>query len=117
MAADTDKVEVKEMIQSFFRFANVLPLWDGEMNEEVAAVFGIMLSETRKCSDAFGWLPVPPGGRASIAWLVMKLGRGVFNAYRNRLSFTCARAVIYKWRTRLDMASMGVGLARSHKWA
>ena len=117
MTTDSDKAEVKEMIQSLYRFANILPVWDGEVNDDVAAVFGTMIAETRSCSNAFEWGPKPSGGRATIAWVVRQLGRGVFNATRGRLSFTCARAVIYKWKTALDMASMGIAMKRVPKWA
>lgn len=116
MATNQDLAEVKEMIQSLYRHANIPP-WEGEVNEEVARVFGIMLFETQKCSSAFGWIPPPPGGRASIGWLMQKLGRGIFNSYKGRLSFTCARAVIFKWKTALDMASLGISAARLPKWA
>jgi len=56
------------MIQALYRYANVLLVWEGDVNEDVAKVFGIMLAETQKCSSAFGWIPSPPGGQASIAW-------------------------------------------------
>jgi|SRR5450830_522147 len=117
MATESEKAEVKEMIQSFYQFANILPVWDGEVNDDVAAVFGTMIAETRTCSDAFGWVPKPAGGRATVSWVVRQLGRGVFNAFRARLSFTCARAVIYKWRTALELASMGVAMKKVPKWA
>ena len=117
MASDNGSADVKEMIQSLYRFANILPVWDGEVNEKVAEVFGIMLSETKKCSTAFGWVPKPPGGRASVSWLAMQFGNGTFNAYRSRLSFTCASAVICKWKTQLDMASLGIAMSGKQKWA
>jgi hypothetical protein len=116
MAAATEGTEVKEMIQSLFRLAE-LGAWDGDVNDEVAEIFGIMLSETQKCSDAFKWLPKPPGGRASINWLLTQLGRGVFGAFSTKLSFVCARSVIYKWRRRLDMASARIATKRLPKWA
>ncbi|GJI98765.1 hypothetical protein RugamoR57_54830 [Duganella caerulea] len=121
MTTDAEKAEIKGMIQALYRYANVLPVWDGDVNEDVAKVFGIMLAETQKCSSAFCWIPSPPGGQASIAWLIRQLGRGLFNAYRKRLSFTCARTVIYKWRTALDMAALGIAssklLSRSSRCA
>lgn len=116
MNTDKEKV-VKEMIQSLYRFANILPVWDGEVNDDVAAVFGTMIAETRTCSNAFGWVPKPPGGRASITWLAQQLGRGIFNSHGSRLSYTCARGVIYKWKSALDMASAGVAMERMSKWA
>lgn len=117
MASDKESAEVKEMIQSLYKFANVFPVWDGDMNERVAEAFGVMLGETQKCSNAFGWVPKPPGGRASITWLAMQLGSGLFNHHRSRLSFTCAREVIYKWSRQLEMASMGIAAARLPAWA
>jgi hypothetical protein len=116
MASDAHAAEVKEMIQSFYKLAGIPP-WDGDVNENVAAVFGTMLSETRNCSKAFAWVPQPPAGKASVFWLVTNLGRGVFNIYRPKLSVTCARAVIYKWGRQLDMASLGLALGSLPKWA
>lgn len=117
MAADKEKAELKEMIQSLYKFANVHLVWDVEVNERVAEVFAVMLSETKKCSDAFGWVPTPPGGRASITWIVMQLGRGLFNHHKSRLSPTCARGVIYMWGRQLEMASLGIAAKRLPAWA
>lgn len=116
MGSENEVREVKNMIQSLFRLAE-LGAWEGDVNDDVAEVFGITLSETIKCSDAFKWLPKPPGGRASINWLCIQLGRGIFGAFSTKLSFVCARTVIYKWRRRLDMASAGVAGARMPQWA
>lgn len=116
MASEADGAQVREMIQSLYKFAG-LPPWEGEVNEDVAAVFGVMLVETQKCSQAFVSVPKPPGGRASIGWLVMNLGRGVFATHRSKLSFTCARAVIYKWGRQLDMASLGIAAGATPRWA
>jgi hypothetical protein len=116
MASEQDISQVKEMIKSLYDLAAV-PAWDGDVTDEVAAVFGIMLLETQKCSNAFGWVPRPPGGRASVTWVVRSLGRGLFNAHRGKLSQTCARAVIYKWQRQLDLASMGLAAGRLPKWA
>lgn len=54
MDTDKEKGDIKEMIQSLYRFANILPVWDGEVNDDIAAVFGTMIAETRTCSNAFG---------------------------------------------------------------
>lgn len=115
MATDRDKAEIKAMIQSFYELANI-PVWDGEVNDDVARVFGMMLAETQKCSAAFAWVPTPPGGRASIAWLISRLGRGIFQSRQRKLSFACARAVIYTWDSALEMATQGIGLSRIPKW-
>lgn len=117
MAATQEKIEIKAMIQSLYSFANVPLNWHGEANDRVAEIFGIMIAETQKCSKAFAWVPTPPGGRASSAWLVRQLGRGVFNHHRSFLSFTCARGVIYKWDRELAIASMGLSARRLPLWA
>jgi len=96
MALEAEKLAVKEMIESFYGFANVSLRWNGEVNERVAEVFGVMLNEARECSKAIGWVPRPSGGKASISWLAMQMGRGMFNHYRGQLSFSCVRGVIYK---------------------
>lgn len=117
MASEEEKAQLKEMIESFYKYAHVPMTWNLEVNEQVAEVFGIMIKETTKCSKAFGWVPKPPGGRASIIWLVMQLGRGVFNHYMHRISFTCVRGVIYQWGEQLKLASMGLFARRLAKWA
>lgn len=117
MATEEEKTQIKEMIESFYKYAQISINWNLEINEQVAEVFGIMIKETTKCSKAFGWVPKPPGGRASIFWLVMQLGRGVFNHHLHRISFTCARGVIYKWGRQLELASMELFAGRLQKWA
>lgn len=117
VALEDESAQVKAMIQSFYQFANVPLAPELEVNERVAEVFGIMLNESRKCSKAFGLVPTPPGGRASIAWLAMQLKRGVFNHYRSQMSFTCARGVIYQWNRELELASMGLATERLPTWA
>ena len=99
------------MIGQFYRLAQ-LPPWDGPVNENVAQVFGAMLTETRRCSDAFAWVRKPPTGRASIAWLALQLGRGIFNSHSAKLSFLCARTVALKWKTQMEMAAYDVALKR-----
>jgi hypothetical protein len=51
MNTDMEKMDIKEMIQSLYRFANILPVWDGEVNDDVAAVFGTMIAEVRRGSS------------------------------------------------------------------
>lgn len=117
MASEKDKAEVKHMIQSLYELAGISPAWDGEVNDDVARVFGIMIAETQKCSAAFRLIPPPPGGRASIIWLVNRLGHGIFNRYKKRLSLACARAVIYNWSAALQEATLSIGMSRLPKWA
>ncbi len=109
--------KVKEMIQAIYQVANIRPIWDGEVNERVAEIFGLMLKETKKCSDAFAWVPTPPAGRATIGWLVIIFSKGMFMHYKSLLSFTCARAVVLKWRSELEMASLGITANRLPLWS
>lgn len=108
--------EVKKLISAFYRLAQ-LPDWDGPVNERVAEIFGIMLSETMRCSDAFKWIPRPPSGKASISWLAVQLGRGVFERSAGKLSFACARTVALKWKSALYMAAHDIALSRLPTWA
>ena len=108
MTPEKNLAEVKDMIQFFYRFAGISPSWNGNVNEKVAEIFGIMLEQTARCSDAINWIPTPPTGPASIKWLATSLGKAVYNHLQNKLSITCARGVIYKWNTQMEMASMGL---------
>lgn len=54
MASEEHTNEVRALIDSFCRLAQ-LPPWDGPVNERVAEIFGVMVSETVRCSDAFKW--------------------------------------------------------------
>lgn len=117
MPSSEEAAEVKKIIESFYDFAAVSLPTDLVINEAVAEVFGRMLEETKKCSHAFGWVPTPPTGRATIGWLASQLGRGVFNSYRSRLSFACARRVIYAWSNKLREASFGLAKLSAPKLA
>jgi hypothetical protein len=118
VATEQELAEVRHMIESFYQFAAIPLPSNFQANEYVAEVFGTMLNRTQRCSRAFAWVPRPPGGRASIAWLAMQLGRGVFDSYRSQLSFTCARAVIASWGRKLQDACYGaVNKAGLPAWA
>ncbi|MDH5546207.1 MAG: hypothetical protein OEZ43_11475 [Gammaproteobacteria bacterium] len=106
MADAIQKEELRQMIEAFYRFAGVNPPANLEINESVASVFGSMLQETRKCSDAFKWIPPPPGGRPSIGWLVTNIGKSFIRSLNDKMSFTCARGVIYVWGHHLQRASL-----------
>lgn len=117
MSTEQEKEQVREMIKSFYAFAHYPLSWNGVVNEQVAKVFGTMIHETQKCSKAFSWVPKPPGGVASITWLVKQLGRGVFYHYRPHLSVMCAKEVIRQWNSVLIMASLGIAATRLPAWA
>jgi hypothetical protein len=115
MSREQNEQAVKEIIQSLYRVAGILPVWNGEINDEVATIVMKMLAATKDCSHAFIWVPQPPGGRATVAWLAMNLGRSALAMSREKLSQTCARTVIYEWRTALDLASQGLALSSPWK--
>jgi hypothetical protein len=115
MPSDQELKEVREMIQALYRFANV-PVWDGDVNEPVAQIFGKIIEETMKCSKALGWVPTPPGNVATISWLAKQLGKGILNSQQKRLSPVCARTAILKWKSALELASIGIAMAGTRKW-
>lgn len=118
MATEEEKKQVRQQIESFFRFAGTPVPWNGEVNEDVAAVFGIMLRETAKCSDAMAWVPRPPTGPATISYLAMQFGGAVFRHFQHRLSTSCARHAINTYRTEFDMATtMAFSALRFNRWA
>jgi len=100
------KEELRQMIVAFYNFSGVNPPSDITINESVAIVFGQMLFETRKCSDAFKWIPPPPGGRPTISWLVVNIGKSYIKGLNDKMSFTCARGVVYIWGRHLQRASL-----------
>lgn len=113
MSKPSEKQEVKQVLESLYKLAGITPIWAGDINERVAHVVGVMISEVAKCSKAFAMVPQPPGGRATISWLATNFGRGLFNRYREKMSASCARAVLYGWRTELDMAANGFACVRA----
>ena len=69
MATDAiDKTKLKDMIDHFYRFGGS-PGWDGDINEATAEVFGMILREAYKCTDAVKLLPISsaPGRFCPIA--------------------------------------------------
>jgi hypothetical protein len=60
-------------------------------------VFGKMLEEARKCTKASNWVPRPPGGKATIAWLVRNVTRSAIRSMGNDLACTCVQFVIRNW--------------------
>lgn len=116
MASENDTATVGKMIESFYQIANIPLPANLQVNERVSEIFGVMLSETQKCSEAFAWVPTPPSGRATISWLATQLGRGLFDHHRSRLSFTCARGVIRSWHRELEMASLGFASRSAPAW-
>lgn len=103
-----EKERVREAIDAFYKGAGVDKKFTGDINEHVAYVFGKMLQETRKCSKAFVWVPIPSGGKATITWIARNLARSMIERLRNKSSVTCARGVIAIWDRELQMAGLGL---------
>lgn len=99
---------MRDAISAFYKGAGVDKQFSGEVNERVAEVFGTMLTETKKCSNAFVWVPTPSGGPATIAWIARNITRSVIERLRDSTSITCAKRVISVWDRELRMASMGL---------
>ncbi len=60
-----DDYEVETMIDAYYKAAG-LSGWRGKVNDDVAAVFGDMVIETKRCSEAMSWVPRPIGGKATV---------------------------------------------------
>ncbi len=101
-----DEDKVRDIIDAFYMGAGVHKKFTGVVNDKVAKVFGVMLLETKKCSDSFAWIPVPPGGGATVSWLATVFARNIINRMRNTMSLTCAKSVIYKWGRELESSSI-----------
>lgn len=104
MASGLDKEQVRQAIDEFYRVGRSGG-WNRNVNERVAEVFGEMLEEARKCTKALNWVPRPPGGRATIAWLVRNVTRSTIRSMGNELAYTCVQFVIRNWDSELRLAS------------
>lgn len=105
MASSLDKDKVREIIDSFYKAAE-LSGWKGEVTEGTAAEFGKMIEEVKKCSGGLSWVPRPPGGKASIAWLISSLGKASRRQIKDEISVTCLRGVIYRMGRNLETAAI-----------
>jgi hypothetical protein len=104
---------VRQMIKRFFAIANMDPPAALQINEGVAAVFGVMLQEAAKCSNALNFVPRPPLGVATLGWLGSQAARAALGTAWIRLSRTCVVQVIRTWRSKLEIASNNVSYGRS----
>lgn len=105
MASSIDKENVKKMIIEFYRGAD-LPPWKGEINDNVAIVFGKMIEEANRCSAGMSLVPRPPGGKATIVWLCKTIGFATIRRLRQGTSSICIKTVIYKYGRELERASI-----------
>ena len=103
-----DKQQVKDAINALYEGAGVKTQFKGQVNEEVAKVFGQLLIEIRRCTSALNWVPKPTGGPATIKWIARNLTRSIIQQFKDDISITCAKARILQYRTRLRLASLGV---------
>jgi hypothetical protein len=104
MTSGLDKEQVREAIDEFYRIGRSGG-WKRDVNERVAEIFGRMLEEARKCTKALNWVPRPPGGKATIAWLVRNVTRSTIRSMGDELAHTCAQFVIRNWDAELRLAS------------
>lgn len=118
MASEQEKQIVRQQIEAFFKLAGITPHgdWSGEVNEGVAAVFGKMLEQTRRCSRAMAWVPRPPSGPATIKWLATQLGGAALRSIRSGLSVVCARQAVANFADDFWMASKGLSVWRTKQW-
>jgi selenophosphate synthetase-related protein len=103
----SDKDIVKEVIDAFYKEAGFQGGWRGTVNESVASVFGQMLEASIQCSAALQWVPKPTG-KATISWIVRYLGRSFVRDIQGKRAFICSQRAVYNFKTKLDMASMGL---------
>ncbi|WP_462167248.1 hypothetical protein [Pseudoalteromonas sp. GB43] len=103
-----DDERVRAAINAFYKGAGVNKKFNDQVNENVAAVFGVMISETKKCSKALSWVPEPPNAKASISWVVRNFANSVLNQLKDESSLTCAKRVIQIWDRKIQMAGMGL---------
>ncbi len=105
MAVSADDAHCLASVIDAYYKAGGFPGCRGEVNDSVAVVFHTMLCLSRKCSDAFGWVPRPPSV-VTVTWLARQIGRAVIERMRSsRESFPCIRAVIWQYGRMLDTAS------------
>jgi hypothetical protein len=105
MTSGLDKEHVRQVINEFYTLGRYGG-WKLDVNERVAEVFGRMLEEAKKCTKALNWVPRPPRGKATIAWLVKNLTKSVIRSMGDELAHTCVQMVIRNWDRELKLASV-----------
>lgn len=103
-----DKQNLKDAINALYQGAGISAIFDGQVNENVARVFGQLLESIHDCSIAFKWMPKPTGGVATIGWIAINITRSIIEKFRDRRSFSCARVKILQYKTPLHLASIGL---------
>ncbi len=100
--------KVKNAINAFYKGAGLDLTFKGNVNNQVAEIFGVMVKEIQRCTTALNWVPVPTGGKATITWIVKNFSQSVLKQLGEKQSLTCAKTVIRNYRTKLALASLGI---------
>ncbi len=103
-----EKEIVKDAVNAFYSGAGIERTFRGPVNERVAEVFGKMLEETRRCTNSLNWVPQPTGGKATIRWVALNFSRSLRERMKDDRSLTCAKVVIWRLASELEMASQGL---------
>ncbi|KKO45443.1 hypothetical protein WG68_10355 [Arsukibacterium ikkense] len=109
MTEQQQKEHVRELINTLYERAGIKMEFRGEINEDVAAVIGDLLTDISSCSAAFRWVPRPSGGKASIVWLATNITRSILADLKEKQSVSCMRARILYYRSFLELAAAGLG--------
>ncbi len=103
-----DKQKVKQAINGLYKFAGINTQFNGDVNKQVAEVFGELLKEINTCSNAFSWVPRPTGGKATISWVATNMSKRVLEQFSDKQSYTCARVRVAQYQRRLQLAGLGI---------
>ena len=104
----SDHKIVEEAINAFYRSAGVNFKFNGSINEDVAKVFGKMLRESQRCSNALVWVPRPSGGIASISWIARNFTRSIILKLKHVQFSICTQRTILGLRSDMYCASAGL---------
>jgi len=103
-----DKEKVRKAINALYEGAGISATFDGQINNQVAQVLGLLLVDIHDCSTALKWVPRPPGSIVSIAWVAKNLTQRIIERFKDSQSFLCARTRILQYQTPLRLASLGI---------
>ena len=102
-----EKEIVVDTINAFYKGAGVELTFRGQVNEKVAQLFGEMLEESLNCTRQLNWVPRPTGGKATIRWIALNFSRSIRDRMRDSHSLACAKTIILKYRTKMELAAQG----------
>lgn len=107
-ASPGQKRKLKEMITNFYAIAGKIPPSQLEINDEVATVFGSMMHETEKCTEAMSYIMSSPGRKITVVWIAAYIWGIIYDAFSKELSATCVETVLWKWHPELERAGRGL---------